>query len=394
MSRYFGTAARTRRLCILLSLLAGLLVGAGCSTGSSGAGSIGTTLSASERNRRLASAIDPNPRLASAFERVCPRAPAGYAQCELLLAKTGPSGYGPADLSSAYNLSGDVGGGSGATVAVIDAYDDPNLESDLAVYRANYGLTACSSSSGCLRKVNQNGGSKLPSGNESWGAEESLDVDMVSALCPNCSILLVEAKSASLNDLGQAVSEAAKLNATTISTAFSGSEFKGEDSKSPYDAGRPVTAAGGDSGFGVGYPAALPFVIAVGATTLTQGGGGSRGWTETADGGGGCAKYAAKPKWQKDDFCKTRTDNDVAFVGSPSTGVAIYDSYGFGGWLEVGGTSVGASAIAAIYALAGNTHGIKNAKGLYEHALELYDIPPTGYDEATGNGTPDSTAAF
>jgi subtilase family serine protease len=217
---------------------------------------------------------------------------------------------------------------------------------------------------------------------------------MVSALCPNCSILLVEADSSSLSNLDRAVREAAKLDATTISIGFGGSEFKSEDANSPYDAGRPVTVASGDSGYGPGYPAALPYVIAVGATKLTKGGGGGRGWTETASGGGGCASYAAKPKWQKDDFCKTRTDNDVAFVGDPSTGVAMYDSYGYGGWMVVGGTSVGAPAIAAIYALAGNTHGIKNAKGLYQHAAELYDIPPAGYDEATGNGTPNATAAF
>jgi len=337
--------------------------------------------------------------LATPVRAACENARVGFAHCAARIREDGdvalaglPKGYGPQDLWSAYSLTDDIGGGAGATAAIIDAYDDPNLLADVAEYRSTYGLAACGS--GCLAKVNQMGGSSLPSPNAGWAVEESLDADMVSALCPNCKILLVEASSASLSDLGAAVSEARTLGATVISTGYNGAEFEGEDAHSPYDAGRPVTAAAGDSGYGIGYPAALPYVTAVGSTTLKKGGGGSRGWTETADGGGGCAQYAKKPAWQHDTFCTTRTDVDAAFVGDPSTGVAIYDSYQENGWLVVGGTSVGAPALAALYALAGNARTIKNARTLYAHASKLYDIPPSGYDEPTGNGTPDGLGAF
>lgn len=375
-----------RSLCALAAI-AGGLSSAGCADRTGDLGLAGAAAQSIAGVRGLASP--------AGLHRPCPPPADGYARCALVVAESAPSGYGPADLWSAYAVSGAVGtGGMGATVAIVDAYDDPNLESDLSVYRSTYGLSACTASSGCLSRVNQTGGSKLPPGNEAWGSEESLEADMVSALCPNCRILLVEAKSATLSDLGKAVTEAAKLGATTIATGYSGSEFHREDTNSPYDAARPVTAASGDEGFGVGFPAASPYVIAVGATTLSEGGGGSRGWTETAVSGGGCSRYAKKPSWQKDHFCSTRTDVDVAFVGDPATGVAIYDTYGFNGWMVVGGTSIGSAAIAAIYALAGNTQGIENAEGLYANASELYDIPPEGYDEATGNGTPDGTAAF
>jgi subtilase family serine protease len=338
------------------------------------------------------------------FHRGCERAELGYESCEVLIRDDAashrtqpdgtPSGYGPQDLWSAYDLASAVTGGSGATVAIVDAYDNPNLAADLAVYRSTYGLSACSGS--CLTKVNQTGGSSLPSGNTGWGAEEALDVDIASAICPNCNIVVVEADSSSSGDLLKAVSEARKLGATTISNSYAGSEYPGEQDKgSPYDAKRPVTASGGSDG--PGFPAASAYVTSVGGTTLEKGGG-SRGWTETAWGsaGGGCSEYIKKPAFQKKiALCdRSRVDNDVAFVADPSTGVAVYDTYGYGGWMVFGGTSVGAPAIAAVYALAGNAGSIKNAAFVYHHAAALYDIAPAGYDEATGNGSPNGTGAF
>jgi subtilase family serine protease len=371
------------------------------------------TASGCAQNQTLVSAASSNLSPSSSVvqteavsvRRGCDLPAPGYASCKLLVREDAasrrvqsdgqPSGFGPQDLWSAYNLSNAVTGGSGATVAIVDAYDSPNLAADLAVYRSTYGLSACSGS--CLQKVNQTGGSSLPPGNTGWGAEESLDVDMVSAICPNCNILVVEASSASFSDFGAAVAEAHKLGATTISNSYGGSEFHGEEAKSsPYNAKRPVTASGSDGGDGAEFPAVSAYVTSVGGTTLKKGGG-SRGWTETAwSGSGGCSTYVKKPKFQKSvSFCgKKRSDNDVAFVADPATGVAVYDTYGYGGWQVFGGTSIGAPAIAAVYALAGNAASIENAAYGYAHTSDLYDIAPTGYDQATGNGTPDGTGAF
>jgi hypothetical protein len=324
-----------------------------------------------------------------------------------------PSGYGPSDLQSAYNF--DPTGGSGVTVAIVDAFDNPNLESDLQVYRSEYNLPTCSSANGCFTKVNQTGGSKLPKGNEDWGAEESLDVDMVSANCPNCKILVVEGSKPTYADLGTAVATAASLGAATISNSYSGGEFKNENSNSPYNQSRPVTASSGDDGYGVGFPAASDYTIAVGGTTLTKGGGGSRGWTETvwSGTGSGCSKKSAKPAWQTDTGCKNRTVGDIAYVADPNTGVAVYDTYGGGGWTVYGGTSVSSPAIAAMFAAAGNASSIQNAGWIWEAqnhgASELNDITSgsngtckvpylctgeVGYDGPTGWGTPNGLSGL
>ena len=133
-----------------------------------------------------------------------------------------PSGYGPSDLRSAYNLT--TTGSSTQTVAIVDAYDDPNAEKDLATYRSTFGLPACSSASGCFTKVSQTGSkTSLPRANGGWAQEISLDLDMVSAICPGCHILLVEASSSSLTNLGTAVNEAATLGVTAISNSYGGS---------------------------------------------------------------------------------------------------------------------------------------------------------------------------
>jgi hypothetical protein len=181
------------------------------------------------------------PSLPASQKRVCPPARPGYAACQAIARTTGvrehrglfaagaaPSGYGPADLRSAYNLPAD--GGSGQTVAVIDAYDDPVAESDLAVYRKQYGLPPCTTANGCFRKVAQNGSTRYPATDYGWAEEISLDLDMVSATCPDCHILLVEATDDSIQNLGTAVDEAVKLGAKYVSNSYAGPEDPQETS--------------------------------------------------------------------------------------------------------------------------------------------------------------------
>ena len=371
------------------------------------------------------------------FRRACAAAQApGSAEC-LALVRTGvtsfegrardavPAGYGPADLQSAYNLAlAATAAGTGETVAVVDAYDDPDAASDLAVYRAHYHLPACAG--GCFSKVNQEGkASPLPkrAGTSGWATEESLDVDMVSAICPKCRILLVEANNGAVANLGEAVDAAAALGARFVSNSYSSSETRDEvaDDAAYYDhRGVAVTAAAGDSGYGVGYPAASEYVTAVGGTSLVRRTvrkkSTARAWGETVwntgsgSTGSGCARYEAKPPWQTDAGCSRRTDNDVAADANPSTGVAVYDGYDQGGWLEAGGTSVSAPIIAATYALAGPPlPGSYPAEYPYEHTGDLYDVTSgsdgscggsylctarVGYNGPAGWGTPDGTGAF
>ncbi len=209
-------------------------------------------------------------------------------------------GYTPCDLQSAYSLPSATAG-SGQTVAIVDAFDDPNAESDLGVYRSNNGLSACTTANGCFRKVDQNGGTQYPAGNVGWAQEISLDVDMVSAICPNCHILLVEANDNSFANLAAAVDEAATLGANAISNSYGASESsQALGFASHYNhPGSAVTASSGDSGFGVQFPADLQYVTAVGGTSLTHASN-SRGWSETAwsGAGSGCSSLVAQPSWQ------------------------------------------------------------------------------------------------
>ncbi len=210
-------------------------------------------------------------RPSASFKRACDAAPAGYAACHALVrmnaASTGangisplaasPGGLNPADLISAYKITS---GGSGTqTVAIVDAYNDPNAESDLAVYRSTFGLPACTTANGCFRKVNQNGvQGSYPRNNVGWSEEISLDLDMVSAICPNCHILLVEARNNSFANLAAAVDRAAIMGAKEISNSYSGSEYSTETSdQSHYNhPGIMITVSSGDAGYGVEFPAA------------------------------------------------------------------------------------------------------------------------------------------
>ncbi|MFF3981587.1 putative Ig domain-containing protein [Streptomyces sp. NPDC001828] len=363
-------------------------------------------------------------------QRLCAQpAKAGMMSC-LALARTdvqhhlgispaaAPSGYGPTDLQSAYALSSSAG--AGATVAIVDAQDDPNAESDLATYRSQYGLPACTTANGCFKKADQNGGTNYPTADAGWAGEISLDVDMVSAVCPQCHILLVEANSANMDDLGAAVNRAVTMGAKYVSNSYGGSEDSTDPSSDASYFNHPgvaITVSSGDSGYGVEYPAASQYVTSVGGTSLSRAST-TRGWSESVWGsssggegaGSGCSAYDPKPSWQKDTGCAKRTVADVSAVADPNTGLAVYDSYQATGWNVYGGTSASSPIIASVYALAGTPAANTNpASYPYAHTSSLNDVTSgangscspaylckaaAGYDGPTGLGTPNGTAAF
>ena len=254
---------------------------------------------------------------------------------------TPPPGYGPADLDSAYNLP--ASRGTGQTVAIVDAYNDPTAESDLAAYRLTFGLPACTEASGCLRIVNQSGlPSALPANNAQWAGEESLDLDMVSAICPLCDIILVEAGNNNAANLYAAESRAVTMGAKFISNSWGGVEYSGETSDDAHFnyPGVAITASTGDGGYGTEYPAASRYVTAVGGTSLVRSGN-ARGWAESGWNnsygapGSGCSAYETRPSWQNvSTTCSRRAEADVSAVADPNTGVAVYQTYGASGWVE------------------------------------------------------------
>jgi subtilase family serine protease len=344
----------------------------------------------------------------------CGQVPDGYARC-FSVVRTDVSGpfipataYGPSDLQSAYNLPSTTKG-AGQTVGIVDAFDDPTADSDLALYRSHFGLSVCSVANGCFRKLNQRGHAKnYPVFNLGWAHEESLDLDMASAICPNCHIVLIEADTNSLLNLALSVNMAATKGADVISNSYGGGESstrqRDKDFKHP---GIMITASTGDNGYGVQFPASSQWVTAVGGTTLNKGGG-TRGWTETvwSGSGSGCSAVYPKPSWQLDTGCPNRTVGDVAADANPGTGVFVVYN---GGFLVFGGTSVASPIIASVYALAGNASTLKYASHGYNHTTDLFDITSgsngtcspmylctgeVGYDGPTGNGTPNGIGAF
>jgi subtilase family serine protease len=339
------------------------------------------------------------------------------ASCEALVRTDVPSGtpygYIPSDLQSAYNLPSSTAG-KGQTVAVIELLDDPNVEADLFIYRNTFGLPVCSTLNGCFTRVNQKGKQhSYPPPDTDSAIETSLDLDMVSATCPNCNILLVEGNDDTWKSLGASVDEAVALGAHIVSVSYGGSS----KNVNPADYDHPgvvIVAAGGDGGY-LGHrdhePADFPTVVAVGGTQLTRTSGG-RGWAETVwpGSGSGCSKFA-KPSWQLDRGCKHRTANDIAAVADPQTGVAVYDSYQQSGWLQIGGNSVGTPLNASVFALAGNASQLNAAESFYQAGNQQYlnDVTTgvngtcspkylctgeVGYDGPTGWGTPNGTGAY
>jgi subtilase family serine protease len=348
-------------------------------------------------------------------------------------------GLGPTDLRKAYSLaSAAVNNGRGQTVALVDAYDDPTIESDLNTYRAYYGIPPCTTANGCFKKVNQDGeqGNYPAIANPGWEPEIALDVEMVSAICPNCHILLVEANSADeavatsnpvqTSDLGASVDTAVRLGATEVSNSYGtvGPEPNQTFFDHYYDhPGVAITASSGDEDYGTIWPAASPYVTSVGGTELVKDPTTKRGWSESVWGslwpgvlpdaaegtGSGCSIWEPKPAWQHDAGCSGRTVADVSAVAD---NVAIYDSSPeVGGWGVVAGTSIASPVIASVYALAGNAKSVVYGSYPYSHQTSFHDItegsnftPDTvcgylctaepGYDGPTGLGTPNGIGGF
>jgi subtilase family serine protease len=297
-------------------------------------------------------------------------------------------------------------------VAVVDAYGYTNAEADLAVYRAQYGLPACTTANGCFGKYNENGTkSSYPAQNTGWAQETALDLDMVSAMCPNCKIILVEASTASFADLATAVNRAASLGAHVISNSYGGGESGSQYYESAYNhPGVAVTVSSGDSGYGVQFPASSPHVIAVGGTSLYTASN-ARGWTETAwtDAGSGCSKVYGKPTWQKDPLCTMRMEADVSAIADPNTGVAVYGPVNGSNsaWMVFGGTSVAAPLIGGVYGVNGGS--VTYGDNPYANLSWLNDVTSgangscgktylctaePGYDGPTGLGTPKGVTGF
>jgi len=333
-----------------------------------------------------------------------------------------PAGYGPAQLRGAYNLSGTTASTS-PIIAIVDAYDHPNIKADLDKYSSSFGIPTLPNCSGsiqnsavpCFQKLSQRGTTAYPSANAGWALEIAMDVEVAHATCQNCKILLVEADSSSYTNLMTAVDQAVTQGGKFISNSYGSSEFSGETS---YDShfnkpGVVFTFSSGDNGYGATYPAASPYVTAVGGTTLTVTNNTYGGETAWNGAGSGCSAYEPKPIWQTDTGCSKRTIADVAAVADPTTGAAVYDSVryqGKSGWFKVGGTSLSSPLIAGVYALANNLNNSTYGNSLpYANAAALHDITSgtngscggiylctalSGYDGPTGLGTPNGNGAF
>jgi subtilase family serine protease len=366
----------------------------------------------------------------SGLRRACASAPVRHARCfaefrvrqaarhalAAPLASRFPAGLWPADIASAYALP--TARGSGQIIAIVDAFDDPRAESDLAHYRSRFGLPACTTANGCFKKINERGKrSPLPAGDPGWGVEISLDLQAVSASCPRCKLLLVEADQPSFDDLGAAVDTAVRWGARAVSNSYGNDEFNGMAAWAPfYDhPGVPILVASGDFGFGPAqFPAVERSAIAVGGTSLVAAPGTRRGWRESAweGAGSGCSAYIAKPAWQHDRNCLMRVTADLSAVADPDTGLAVYDTFGLGpdnGWIVVGGTSLSSPLVAGMFGLAGNGGAFRDASPVYAHAGAFFDavggsngfcggdylctgLP--GFDAPTGVGTPDGVAGL
>jgi subtilase family serine protease len=379
------------------------------------AGAAGVAASATTKARPVTPAT-------STFTAACGQAPAGQARClaeyrsagrRPLAAGSAPTGYGPADLKSAYHLPDAAGTG---TIAIVDAFGYPTAEADLAAYRTQYGLPACTVASGCLTVLNQRGDTTpLPTPVAGWAVETALDLDMASAACPACKLLLVEGDDPSLGSLSTAVDTAVAHGAAVVSNSYGAGEFTGMDAYAGHYShpGVPILVSSGDNGFGrAAFPAVLDSVIAVGGTSLTRADN-ARGWTEQAwsGAGSGCSAWIDKPAWQHDPNCDMRTTADISAVADPRTGVAVYDTFGLGdqaGWLVVGGTSAASPFVAGVIALSGHA-GTVTAQKLYAEPGAFFDATGgsngycggdylctglPGYDAPTGLGSPNGTTPF
>lgn len=348
----------------------------------------------------------------AAAAAVCPSASFGAARCHAFvvsdgqgnpLASTSPTGLSPATIKGAYNFTVSPTAGAGTTIAIVDAYDDPSAETDLAVFSGQYGLPACTTANGCFQKVDQNGRTKYPRTNTGWALEISLDVQWAHAIAPGAKILLVEASSNSLTNLF-AAEDYAKAHAQYVSNSWGASEFSGESANDSHFAQSGVSffVSSGDAGLPAEYPSASPNVISVGGTTLHFSGSTFTGETGWSSGGGGCSayEYAAPAQSLFSQYGQVgcagkRATPDVALDADPASGVSVYDSVryqGQQGWFTVGGTSASSPMWAARSAVAGTA---VNATTVYGSTITFRDITQgnngasclVGYDLCTGRGS-------
>jgi Subtilase family len=364
---------------------------------------------------------------------VCPAPALDHAHCHAMvvtdergnpMATLAPTGYGPAEFHGAYSLPTEAV--ASQTIAIVDAFDDPTAKKDLDTYNSTYGLPffpTCSSTitTSCFEKVNQNGAaSPLPRKDAGWALEIALDVETAHQICQNCKILLVEASTNSFSNLAAAVNTAVLMGADVVSNSYGGAETSSTLSGAYNHPGVAITVSSGDNGYGVASPASYSTVVAVGGTTLnltaTKTYASETAWSGA---GSGCSAYFSAQAWQTSDpkwsatGCSSRRGvADVAADADPSTGASVYDStryQGQSGWFRVGGTSLSAPLIGAVYALAANSGTAPYPASIpYAHRTGLHDViagsngscgtvmckAAIGYDGPTGVGTPDGISGF
>ena len=321
-----------------------------------------------------------------------------------------PAGLGPADLASAYKL--DASKAPTVTIAIVDAFHYPNADSDLATYRSQFGLPPCTKANGCFKVVNQNGAaSPLPGNspaNDDWTVEAALDLDMASAACPSCKLVLVEAQDDQGTGLFVSQNAAAALpGVVAISDSWGGPSDGSDVSEDSQFFNHPgvaifvATGDNGNTGSTPDYPSTSAHVIGVGGTSLVKSTTAARGWTEGAWSGAGssCSKLIAKPAFQPQTVCAKRAASDVSAVADPNTGLAVFNA-GSGGWIVVGGTSAASPFVAGVYARYGLA--TNDASFAYQHAAQFFDVTTgkngscgtilcnagAGWDGPTGIGTP------
>jgi len=346
---------------------------------------------------------------------VCTAAPTGFARClsrvvdhgsrnpSPVVTNTTPTGLSPAKIKASYNFPTSSTAGAGTTIAIVDAYDAPNIANDLNVFSSQYGLPLCNSANPCFKKVNQTGGSRLPRANSGWALEISLDVEWAHAIAPGATILLVEASSNSFANL-LAAEDYARTHARYVSNSWGAGEFSGETAYDPHfsQPGVSIFVSAGDAGLPAEYPSSSPNVISVGGTTLTNAGTPSVTETGWSAGGGGCSVYetatpaqAAFSQYAQAGCNGKRATPDVSLDADPASGVSVYDSTPYlnrSGWFTVGGTSASSPMWAGRAAVSG---AVVNAATVYGSTITYRDITVgnngapclTGFDLCSGRGS-------
>jgi subtilase family serine protease len=343
---------------------------------------------------------------------VCPSPPVGYVHCHALVAtdahgnpaaSQSPTGLAPATIKSAYGFSTSSTAGAAQTVAIVDAYDDPSAESDLAVFSSRFSLPACTTANGCFQKVDQRGGAVYPRKDPGWALEISLDVQWAHAIAPGAKILLVEADSNSFANL-MAAEDYAKAHAKYVSNSWGGSEFSGESGYDGHFAQSGVSffVSSGDAGLPAEYPSASANVISVGGTTLHFSGATFTAETGWSSGGGGCSAYETATSAQRNfagygqaNCGGRRATPDVSLDADPASGVSVYDTtryQGQSGWFTVGGTSASSPMWAARSA---DSAKVVDSSYVYGGNITYRDVTSgnngapclVGYDLCTGRGS-------